>query len=106
MIGAGPLGIGGLEILVGFVFLFGWVLVLIPAWVMSGKLGWPPAISLLVLVPFIGFLFLLGLAWEALAPAGQSRWLILLMLVPIVNVVMLWWLAFSTWPRSKELLPA
>jgi hypothetical protein len=95
---SGPfgLGIGELLILLPFFFFFSFVFV-IPAWVICDKLGWPPPLSLLALLPWIGYLFVIALSWEALPRAGATRWLMLLLLFPLLGLVMLFWLAFSEW---------
>lgn len=46
----------------------------------------------LIIVPF----------WFIFRRAGHSPWLSLLMVVPLANVVMLYFLAFSDWPRLRD----
>lgn len=50
-------------------------------------------LTLLIILPW----------WFIFSKAGYSRWLSLLMAIPIVNWVMVYFLAFSTWPRQREL---
>jgi hypothetical protein len=74
-------------------------LVVIPAWVICGKLGWASPLGLLALVPLIGLIFIIILTWEALPRAGYTRWLMLLFIVPfpLIGLAFLFWLAFSEW---------
>jgi hypothetical protein len=69
----------------------------IPCWVICGKLGWPPPLGLLALLPLVGLIFIIMLSWEALPHAGATRWLMLLLLFPLLGLIMLFWLAFSEW---------
>lgn len=48
---------------------------------------------ILVVVPF----------WKICEKAGYSGWLSLLIMVPLVNIGFLFYLAFSDWPRDRNL---
>jgi hypothetical protein len=95
LLASGIFALGVPELLIlAFVFAF---LYVIPAWIVCRKLGWPPPLSLLALLPWIGLIFGIMLAWEALPRAGATRWLVVLMLFPIAGIILLFWLAFSEW---------
>lgn len=84
------------------ILLFGGIFWIVPIWVMCGKLGWHPALSLLVFIPLVGLVFGVMTMWEALGQAGHSRWLMLVLLVPLANLIFAFWLAFSTWPSDAK----
>lgn len=95
MVAAAGLGpVGPFE---AMLLLFGGILWVVPLWVICGKLGWHPALSLLVFLPLIGLVFGVMTIWEALHDAGYSRWLVLILIVPVANLVFAFWLAFSSW---------
>lgn len=82
------------------------VLWVVALWVICGKIGWHPVLSLLVFVPIVGIIFGVMTVWEALGKAGHTRWLTLILVIPLVNLVFTYWLAFSTWPSERLPDPA
>jgi hypothetical protein len=81
--------------------LFWPLIVLLPIWLVCGRLGWSRWVLLLALFPIVGQFLVLMLIWEALPHAGYSRWLLILVLVfPPSGLLLLYWLALSRWPPA------
>ena len=55
-----------------------------------------------VLILLLIFLTTVVPFWQIYKKAGFNPWLSVLMIFPLLNVIMLFYLAFSSWPTSKQ----
>ena len=57
--------------------LFGIALLIIPLWRICGRAGFPPALSLIAIVPLLGFLVVAGILafsdWPASKPTAADQ---------------------------------